>query len=302
MNTIHLVLIWVERHIDLTIARQCVLALALACATQSLIGCANAPLRNYGRSDASHASSPASAEAEHGERRAEPAPAEAPADADADAPLRERSATSLLAVPGFETAVVVTPGGDGAAPLLVATHGAGGDPEWECERWARVAKGRWFLLCPRGTALRRGEGSYYYADHLKLEREVMAAVGAARSTYGARIAKEHGVYLGYSQGATMGALMVVEHGTLFPHLVLIEGGSGDWTRQRAARFRETGGQSVYIGCGTPSCARGAARSATALERAGLHTKTEHAEGGGHTELGPVGDLAEKWVETLAVER
>jgi predicted esterase len=293
MNTLHLILIWVERQWDLTSARACVLA--LACVTHSLVGCANAPLRDYGHSDAPRVSSPSDRPDERG---AEPAPVESRPDA----PAREPSTTSVLAVPGFENAVVVTPGGDGTAPLLVATHGAGGDPEWECERWARVAKGRWFLLCPRGTALRRGEGSYYYADHLKLEREVMAAVSAARSTYGARIAKEHGVYLGYSQGATMGALMVVEHGALFPHLVLIEGGSGDWTQKRAARFRETGGQSVYIGCGTPSCARNAARSVTALERAGLRTKSEHAEGGGHTELGPVGDLAEKWVETLAVER
>jgi hypothetical protein len=100
----------------------------------------------------------------------------------------------------------------------------------------------------------------------------------------------------------MGALMVVDHGAEFPHLVLIEGGSSDWTLKRAARYRQTGGQSVYIGCGTSSCARHATKSVAALERAGLRVKAEHAEGGGHTELGLVGDLAERWLETLAVER
>jgi hypothetical protein len=55
----------------------------------------------------------------------------------------------VLAVPGFESAVVVLPRGDRSAPLLVATHGAGGDPGWECERWARVASERW-SSCARG--------------------------------------------------------------------------------------------------------------------------------------------------------
>ncbi len=205
-----------------------------------------------------------------------------------------------LAVSGFETAVVVIPPGERAVPLLVATHGAGGDPQWECERWAHVAHGRWFLACPRGTALRRGEaGSYFYPDHPTLEREVTAVVAAARATYGSRIAVTNGVYLGYSQGATMGALMVVDHGALFPHLLLIEGGSGDWTQKRAVRFHATGGQSVFIVCGTEPCARRAAASAAVLERAGLRAVASYAEGAGHTELGTAGERAEALLETLA---
>jgi predicted esterase len=254
-----------------------------------LVSCTQAPVRTYGHSDAPLASTRT---VSANERDVETATPGARVATDARA--------LPLAVPGFETAVVVVPPSDHAVPLLVATHGAGGDPEWECERWSRVAQSRWFLLCPRGRALRRGvAGSYYYPDHLTLEREVSAAVDAARGAYGSRIAREHGVYLGYSQGATMGALMVVDHGAEFPHLVLIEGGSGDWTPKRAARFRDTGGQSVYIACGTSSCARNATRSAATLEQAGLRALAEHADGGGHTELGPVGELAERWLETLA---
>jgi predicted esterase len=209
------------------------------------------------------------------------------------------SGVLLLPVEGFEPAVVVAPPDARAVPLLVATHGAGGTPEWECERWAKVAKNRWFLLCPRGTALRRGEaGSYYYPDHHALEREVRAAVDAARGTFGARLASEHGVYVGYSQGATMGALMLVDHGAPFPHLLLIEGGSGDWTLARAQRFRATGGKSVFIVCGTEGCAQRAARAKPVLERAGLTASVEVTPGGGHTELGEVGTRAEKLLETL----
>jgi predicted esterase len=207
----------------------------------------------------------------------------------------------LLAVSGFEDAVVAVPASGRAVPLLVATHGAGGDSRWECERWSRVARGRWFVACPTGVPLRRGEsGSYYYPDHPTLEREVLAVVAAVRGGYGSRVAENDGVYLGFSQGATMGALMLVEHGAEFPHLVLIEGGSGDWTLKRAERFHASGGQSVFIVCGTEPCARRATTSAQTLERAGVRAVSRHAEGGGHTELGPVGVEAEQLLATLAI--
>jgi predicted esterase len=216
------------------------------------------------------------------------------------APGGPSSGARLLPVSGFESAVIVLPAGSAPVPLLVATHGAGGNPEWECERWGRVARGRWLVLCPRGRALRHGANDgYYYPNHPTLEREVTAATGAARATYGARLAASGGVYLGYSQGATMGALMLSEHGAEFPHLVLLEGGSGGWTLERALRFRRTGGQSVFIACGTEPCARRAAASRAVLERAGLAARTEYATGAGHTELGAVGERAEEWLETLA---
>jgi len=205
----------------------------------------------------------------------------------------------VLPVGGFENAAVFVPADPHPVPLLVAAHGAGGDPAWECERWARVVRERWFLLCPAGLPLGRGEAAYYYPDHHALEREVTAAVGAARAKYGARIARQGGVYVGYSQGATMGALMLVEHGGEFPHLLLIEGGSGDWTLGRAQRFRATGGESVFIVCGTPACGRRATRSLPVLERAGLRAEAR-VLAGGHTELGEVGAAAETLLETLVV--
>ena len=219
-------------------------------------------------------------------------------EASAAPPTNERA--QALKVAGFEDAIVVIPAEMKPVPLLVAAHGAGGDPAWECERWARVARGRWFLLCPCGAPLRRGEaGSYYYPEHHTLEREVTAAVLAAREKYGTRITTAGGTYVAYSQGATMGALMLVEHGDEFPHLLLIEGGSGDWTRARAERFRATGGESVFIVCGTSGCAGRAARARPVLERAGLATEVRVIENGGHTELEAVGAAAETLLETLA---
>jgi predicted esterase len=207
-----------------------------------------------------------------------------------------------LVVPGFGDAVVVTPLelADGK-PLLVAAHGAGDGPDWQCRHWAGITQGRFVVLCPRGLSLGRDSGGYYFPDHFALEREVLAAVDALEAALGPRLLDEGGVYTGYSQGATMGALMIVNHGRRFPHLLLIEGGSGDWTLSRARRFRASGGKSVAIVCGTAPCARRAKASAAVLQKVGLRARAAHATGAGHTYDGEVGEqsraLLDGWLLT-----
>jgi len=197
----------------------------------------------------------------------------------------------LLPVPGFGDAVLVSTLGGPALPLLLAAHGAGDGPEWQCEHWGKVFATRFVVLCPRGLSLGKGDSGYYFKDHFALEREVLAVVAAARSALGDALLAEGGTYIAYSQGATMGALMLVEHGASFPHLVLIEGGSGEWTLGRAKRFHATGGKSVAIVCGTSACAKRAKKSASVLEKAGLRARAEFVEGGGHAYWGSVGERA-----------
>jgi predicted esterase len=204
-----------------------------------------------------------------------------------------------LEVPGFGAAVVVLPASSSRpAPVLVAAHGAGDAPEWQCEHWGSVARGRYFVLCPRGRSLGAG-GGFYYANHLELERELVAALDAMHREHGALVQRGGGVYTGYSQGATMGALMVVDHGAEFSHLVLVEGGWGDWTLARAKRYAATGGRSVALVCGGSGCMQRAESAAAVLTRAGLRARAEVAQGGGHTYVGIVGeratDLFEHWL-------
>jgi predicted esterase len=232
-----------------------------------------------------------------------PPPPSAPGESSPAAPEAKAQEAEqgprALDVPGFGAAVVVLPAlSSRPAPLLVAAHGAGDAPEWQCEHWGSVARGRYFVLCPRGRSLGAG-GGFYYANHLELERELVAALDAMRREHGALVRAGGGVYTGYSQGATMGALMVVEHGAEFSHLVLVEGGWGDWTLARAKRYAATGGRSVALVCGGSGCMQRAESAAAVLTRAGLRARAEVAPGGGHTYVGSVGeratDLFEHWL-------
>lgn len=95
--------------------------------------------------------------------------------------------------------------------------------------------------------------------------------------------------MGYSQGATMGALAVVGELPVFDELVLIEGGGESWTATRARAFRENGGRRIILGCGTRGCERHAQRSMPILKEAGVDATFANAPGGGHTYGGTVGE-------------
>jgi hypothetical protein len=192
-------------------------------------------------------------------------------------------AVMALDVPGFLPAILLVPGGSEPRPLVAAAHGAGGAPEWECEYWARLTQARAFVLCLRGTAM--GGGSFYYKNHYALRDELKAAERAARTAQ-PRIAPSGGIYAGFSQGSSMGTLMIAERGEQFPYLVLIEGFT-QWSVPLARTFAGKGGKRVLFACGTASCATTAQRSVSAIERAELEARAEHAVGAGHTPGGEV---------------
>jgi len=197
-------------------------------------------------------------------------------------------AFSALEVPGFAPAVFYSPRGTGVHPLVVASHGAGGNPEGECEYWRKLTGGRAFLLCLRGTPLDvRYPSAYYYRDHFALGRELKAAISAVRRQHGARFAKGAGLYAGFSQGAIMAVGMIPEFGAELPHLVLIEGGYEYWSVPHARKYAKAGGKRVLIACGTDGCARKARKAAEWLRQAGLEAHVAYAPGAGHTPGGAV---------------
>lgn len=220
--------------------------------------------------------------------KVEATPLDKPASAPFVSPVASRSTSAQLAldVPGFLPAVLIIPEGSEARPLLVAAHGAGGAPEWDCEYWARLTEGHAFVLCPRGTAM--GAGSFYFKQHHALGAEVQAAVAAARQSF-PRILPTSGLYAGFSQGASMGALMIAGHAEQFPYVVLVEGFT-QWNIALGRRFASQGGRAVLFVCGTGDCATKAEASTAALERASVRAKNEYAHGSGHTASGRVMEL------------
>jgi hypothetical protein len=92
------------------------------------------------------------------------------------------------------------------------------------------------------------------------------------------------VYIGYSQGGQMGALMLPEHGEELPRVLMLEGGSGDWTRLRSRLFAGNGGVRVDFVCGRPGCYAQAQRSSARLREAGLESAADYVEGAGHNDF------------------
>ena len=123
-------------------------------------------------------------------------------------------------------------------PTLVAAHGAGDYAESHCELWRHLLAERGVVLCLRGRAIGKvsEDRGYYYPDHFTLRREALAAIGALEQRHAELADTERLVYAGYSQGAQMGLLMLLDRGAVAPRLLLIEGGAGDWSPQSASMF------------------------------------------------------------------
>ena len=191
------------------------------------------------------------------------------AEGSAEAPagsLIEQGPRGLTEVPidGFLPALVSWPEtNQWPQPVLVAAHGAGDSAESQCELWRELLGARGVIVCLRGRAIRKGspQHGYYYPDHLALERELLAALESMGQRHAEHADARRLIYAGYSQGAQMGLLMLLGRGALAPRLLLIEGGSGDWTEKRAATFAKSGGERVALVCGTPGCHANAQRSA-----------------------------------------
>lgn len=151
------------------------------------------------------------------------------------------------------------------------------------------------LICLTGTPLRsrEPEGGAYFKSHLALRAEVEDALDAAKKHWGDQLAPSDWLYLGYSQGATMGALALLMDPPLvgsagFSHLVLVEGGGENWTRGRVSRWAQSGGHALGLICGTSSCAQHARRSLPLFQaEKGVTGVSLSIDGGGHTYGGRV---------------
>jgi pimeloyl-ACP methyl ester carboxylesterase len=209
-----------------------------------------------------------------------------------EAPATPAPTRAELDVPGHAKAVLSLPAASlGAKPLLVVAHGAGDRPEWQCDWWAGALGNRAVVLCLRGSAMypRRADTGYYFRHHHALEDEALAALDALEREHAPRLAPGPAVYVGFSQGAIMGALFVAKHPERFRRVILIEGGYDEWDVPTSRRFAAGGGARVLFACGQSYCASHARASMRWLGIGGVNARLELAPGAGHTYAGDVGE-------------
>ena len=208
---------------------------------------------------------------------------------------RGASGTTTLDVPGFDAAVLSFPSTDRERePVVMVAHGAGGTPDEQCRTWRELLGDRGVVLCIAGRRVAVHSEERYFPDHFALERIALASLEALRRAF-PNVNAEHVVYAGYSQGATMGSLMIASHGDDCPRLALLEGGFDGWTLSRAQKFEASGGRRVLFVCGTRHCADRARAAASTLVRTGVPARVESDLSAGHTYGGGVEQkLSESW--------
>jgi len=200
-------------------------------------------------------------------------------------------------VDGFEAAAVRIPEAAGKKKWRVAfaAHGAGGRGVDHCEYFDSRLASDVLLVCPAGTPLRRSEpdGGSYFENHFTLRSELRAVKEALLRDWAGCVKEKEWLYIGYSQGATMGALALVDEKSdaklPFADLLLVEGGGENWNLARSLFFAKASGHRVRLVCGTPSCSRRGRAAVSALRKAKLHAELRAVPGGGHAYWGKMGD-------------
>ncbi len=198
-------------------------------------------------------------------------------------PLEASSWLEQIPVDGFGPASVSVPlGATTPRPIVIALHGKGDRPEWQCGSFRGIAGEHVFVLCPRGAPVRvAGEERFTFTSFERVERETRAALRALKERYGAHVAGGPVVLAGFSLGAEHAALLQRQEPSFFAHLVLVEGGSKSWSSTQARLFSERGGRRVLFVCGQPSCVVLARRQVLFTQRAGGEAKLLDAGNLGH---------------------
>ena len=199
--------------------------------------------------------------------------------------LRTESWIVELEVPGFGSAVVAPPQGTRAPrPVVVALHGYGDRPDWQCGAWTGVTEARVFVVCPRGIELPSPPGNFAFGSLLDTEREVFAVLRALEARFTGYVSPERAL-VGFSLGASRAAQLAARNPKEFPRIALVEGGATEWSSRASRSFRDGGGERVLLVCSQAGC-EGLLRAQGRLsEGPSTQVRVEYLGPLGHT-LGP----------------
>ncbi len=119
------------------------------------------------------------------------------------------------------------PGRLGLKPVLVYLHGRGGHPESDCRRWASVARGYGWLVCPSGP-VPHGDGRAWDNNWPSAHHATMAAINALREKYGRRVQLWGNTLIGFSEGAYAAMNVGVREPKTFNRWLILAANSKYW--------------------------------------------------------------------------
>jgi predicted esterase len=141
----------------------------------------------------------------------------------------ERDAEGVLEL-GGQRAYYYAPTGPGRLsmkPVIVYLHGRGGNPERDCQRWARLARRVGWVLCPSGPAAHHG-GRAWNNNWVNAHRVTMAAIQGLRERFGRRVQLYGNTLIGFSEGAYAAMNVGVREPRTFNRWLILAASSTYW--------------------------------------------------------------------------
>jgi poly(3-hydroxybutyrate) depolymerase len=200
-------------------------------------------------------------------------------------PLRAESWLMELPLDGGAAASVSVPlGATEPRPIVIALHGAGDRPEWQCGTWRGIADNRAFVVCPRGVPhpdFPVSAPRYTWTNVAGTETALRAALRALKARFGEHVASGSVVLTGFSLGAAHAVHLLRQEPAFFSRVVLVEGGAQGWSATLGAVFARNGGKRVLFVCTQPACRPGALTAVRLTERGGAQAELVDAGNLGH---------------------
>jgi predicted esterase len=146
---------------------------------------------------------------------------------------------SVLEVPGEASAFFYPPRAKtGKRPLIVWLHGRSGNPERDCQKWAKVATEIGWVLCPSGPENRGGGARGWNNSWPGAKRSVDAAVAAFEAKFGKRIKPGANILIGFSEGALVAMNVGVREPEVFPKWLILAANDVYWGMEGANELKK----------------------------------------------------------------
>jgi len=192
----------------------------------------------------------------------------------------------VLLIPGAPPVYYYPPVGPGRStlrPVIFYLHGGGGNPHYDCRRWAPVARREGWLVCPTG-AVKREDGRPRWGNWVSARRIVMTTLKALRAKYGRRVQLYGNTLIGFSEGAFAAMNIGVHEPRTFNRWLIVAGTDRYWggSGLEALQRNRNSIRRVYLLTGEHDGTLGGTKRALGrLRRAQVTSKFYELAGYGH---------------------